>query len=167
MSQARLAALAHVSRPTVVGFEAGKRLPHPATLNGLRTGLERLGIAFVPGGAVLTKEARIKAGTTGAEAARNLARTLRALQRNREKLERLGVRHLSLFGSMARGEAGPESDVDVMVELDPDKGITLFDYAGIGGTIEDIIGTPVDLAQRDRLKPYVKPEALRDEIRVF
>jgi predicted nucleotidyltransferase len=54
--------------------------------------------------------------------------TLRA---HRAELERLGVRHAGLFGSMARGEAGPDSDIDIAIDLDEDAIVGVFAYAGV------------------------------------
>ena len=89
------------------------------------------------------------------------------MQAGSPKLRRLGVRHLSLFGSMARGAAQPGSDVDLLLELDSRRKIDLLDYAGIVAAIQELLPQRVDVARRDKLKPHVAPQALRDEIRVF
>src|SRR6185437_10220564 len=112
-------------------------------------------------GAVL-HDSSVPAGTD-----RRLAAVIRALQASAEKLRRLGVRHLSIFGSTARGTARPDSDVDLLIELDAGRNIDLFDYAGIVGEIQRLIAHPVDVARRDKLKPDVVAEAARDEIRAF
>ncbi len=77
--------------------------------------------------------------------------------------ERFGVVDLALFGSTARDEAGPDSDVDILVSFDrptdPDC------YFGVQFYIEDLLGRPVDLvtdkALRAELRPYVEAEAVR------
>ncbi len=92
---------------------------------------------------------------------------IRRLRRNARRLRAGGIVHLSLFGSVARGEAKPESDVDVLVEIDARKVRDLLDYAGVVGMVEDIVGTRVDVARRERLYPHVARNALRDEIPVF
>ena len=77
--------------------------------------------------------------------------------------ERFGVVELALFGSTARDEAGPDSDVDILVSFDrptdPDC------YFGVQFYIEDLLGRPVDLvtdkALRTELRPYVEAEAVR------
>ena len=56
---------------------------------------------------------------------------LTELRRNRRRLNDLGVLHLAIFGSFARGEERPGSDLDVLVSLDPERRIDLFTYAGI------------------------------------
>jgi hypothetical protein len=76
--------------------------------------------------------------------------------------ERFGVRRLALFGSMARGTARPDSDVDVLVAFDrpPDAD----QYFGAQFYLEDLLGLPVDLvtetALRERLRPYVERDAI-------
>lgn len=105
--------------------------------------------------------------TPTADGDQRLAAILRALQAGGPRLRRLGVRHLSLFGSTARGTARPDSDVDLMVELDPRRKLDLLDYAGIVGEIQKLLPQRVDVARRDKLKPHVAPAAVRDEVHVF
>jgi len=69
------------------------------------------------------------------------------LAEHRDELSAMGVSSLRIFGSVARGEAGPESDVDFLIELDPDRTITLLEIAHIKGELEDMLGTSVDLAE--------------------
>jgi len=81
------------------------------------------------------------------------------LHQSRPRLEALGVVHAYLFGSMALGTAGPESDVDLMVDLDEGpRGrkplFSAFDVGGIQFELTQILGRPVDLVVRsDALKP--------------
>jgi len=163
LSQEELAGRAGVARLTVADFERGARKPTAATLAALRAPLEAAGVRFLPGGAVLRSEA--DAAASGGD--RRLASILRALQADGVRLRRLGVRHLSLFGSTARGEATLDSDVDLLVELDTRRRIDLLDYAGIVGEIQKLLPQRVDAALRHKLKPQVAAEMLRDEIRVF
>ncbi|MBI3706686.1 MAG: nucleotidyltransferase domain-containing protein [Proteobacteria bacterium] len=114
----------------------------------------------------LRREIGLGRGVTAA-GERRLAETIRRLQRNVMSLRARGVDHLSLFGSLARGEADPQSDIDILVELDRGKVGDLLDYAGVVAAIEDAAGAKVDVAQRHLLRPHVAPSALRDEIRVF
>lgn len=82
-------------------------------------------------------------------------------------LQKLGVRHLSLFGSTARGTERPDSDVDLLVDLDGARRMDLLDYAGIVAEIQKLIPRRVHVAQRDKLKADIAPNILRDEIHVF
>ena len=81
-----------------------------------------------------------------------------------ELARRFGVRSLSLFGSHARDTAGPESDVDLLVEFD-DR-MTFRSYVGLIDYLEALLGRHVDLATPDALKPRVRPYIERDLIRV-
>jgi predicted nucleotidyltransferase len=78
-----------------------------------------------------------------------------------------GVAHAALFGSVARGDARPDSDIDIMVEIAPDARIGLFQYAGIVHYLEDLFPMRVDVANREGLKPLVRPSAERDAIYAF
>ena len=73
------------------------------------------------------------------------------------------VRELSLFGSVVRGDFGPDSDVDVLVAFDGPA--TSERYFGVQFYLEDLLGCPVDLvtdkALRSELRPYVEREAVR------
>lgn len=161
LSQADLAKAAGVSRPMVVDFERETKPPSARTRERLRVGLEERGVVFTPGGAVLADQARPQLSDA------LLARVLRTLQRHATDLRTQGVRHLSIFGSLARGKADRDSDIDVLVDLDPNKSLDIVDFAGLVRQLEQLVGRPVDLARRDQLKPHVAPSALADEIRVF
>jgi len=78
-----------------------------------------------------------------------------------------GVAHAALFGSRARGDARPDSDTDIMIEIDPDARLTLFDYAGLKEDIASLFDGPVDVVNRDSLKSYLKPAAVIDAIYAF
>ena len=78
-----------------------------------------------------------------------------------------GVTHVALFGSTARGEATSRSDVDILVDLDPEVVVTVFDYAGVKAYIAGLFDAPVDVASRDGLKPRIRPAAERDAIYAF
>jgi uncharacterized protein len=90
--------------------------------------------------------------------------TLRA---HETELRSRGVAHAALFGSLARGEAGPASDVDILVELVPDARIGLFGYVSLIQFLEDLLPLRVDLANRRRLKPLVRPSIERDALYAF
>lgn len=92
---------------------------------------------------------------------------LAILRANQAELRRRGVSHASLFGSVARGQAEPDSDVDIMIDIDKSVVQDVYDYAGIIGFISDLFATKVDVANRDMLKPYVRPSAERDAVRAF
>ena len=90
-----------------------------------------------------------------------------SLQAHAAELRDTGIRHLSLFGSVARGEAGPESDIDLAVELDRDRHITLIGLAGIELRLGALLGRKVDLLSEPIQKPRLRANVDRDRRRVF
>jgi predicted nucleotidyltransferase len=60
------------------------------------------------------------------------------LRDNEAALRALGVAHAALFGSRARGEEGPDSDTDIMIEIDPAAGVGVWDYVGLKEYIADL-----------------------------
>jgi len=93
------------------------------------------------------------------------AEALELLTTRRDELvQRFGVRSLALFGSLAREEARPDSDVDVLVEFD---GPTTFDaHMGLLVYLEDLLGRRVDVVTAKGLKPRMRPLIDRDLVRV-
>jgi predicted nucleotidyltransferase len=89
------------------------------------------------------------------------------LRENEAALRKRGVAHAALFGSRARGDHRPESDTDIMIELDPAARITVFDYAGLKSYIAALFDGPVDVVNRDGLKPYVRPAVTADATYAF
>ena len=80
---------------------------------------------------------------------------------HRAELRNLGVLRLGLFGSFAREEAGPESDLDFIVELDAK---TFDRYMDAKLFLEDLFGRPVDLVPVDRIKARLRDNILRKVI---
>jgi uncharacterized protein len=89
------------------------------------------------------------------------------LRENEATLRERGVRHAALFGSCARGEERPDSDVDIMIEIDPAARIGVFEYVAIKDYIAGLFDARVDVVRRDRLKPYVGPAAVGDAVYAF
>lgn len=87
------------------------------------------------------------------------------LNEHRETLtERFGARHLSLFGSAARDEMRPDSDVDLLVEFD---GPATYDgYFRLKDYLEQLLSRPIDLVTTKGLKPRARQHVERDLIRV-
>lgn len=95
------------------------------------------------------------------------AEILDVLRRSEPELRAKGVRHAGLFGSTARGDAGPDSDIDIMIDLDPELPLSVYDYVGIKLFIADLFEGPVDVVNRSSLKPYVAKNAIGDVIKAF
>jgi len=89
------------------------------------------------------------------------------LRENEPALRERGIVHAALFGSRARGEERSDSDIDILVELDPNARIDVFDYVGIVQYIEELFPVRVDVANREGLKPFVKPGAEREAVYAF
>ena len=89
------------------------------------------------------------------------------LRENEAALKARGVAHAALFGSRARGDARPDSDTDIMIEIDPAARIGVYEYVGLKDYIASLFDGPVDVVSRDGLKPYVRPAATTDAIYAF
>lgn len=79
-------------------------------------------------------------------------------------LRRYGARNPRLFGSVARGDATAESDVDVLVDLEPDGGNELLRVAGLGEEFSQVLGTRVDVVTASLLRTRVSETALADAV---
>jgi hypothetical protein len=88
---------------------------------------------------------------------------LRILSENRETLRnRFGVRSLALFGSVAHGEARPDSDVDLLVEFE--RPIGLFEFVRLQLYLEELLGRRVDLVTPDAVRPVMRERILKEAV---
>jgi uncharacterized protein len=94
-------------------------------------------------------------------------RVVATLRAHQAELHRRAVRHAALFGSIARGEGKRTSDIDILIELDPQAPIGLFEYVGITQYLTDLFPVRVDVANRSSLKPLVRPSIERDALYAF
>ncbi len=97
----------------------------------------------------------------------NREQIIETLRANENDLRRRGVLHVALFGSVARAEAKPTSDIDLMIELEPEAPIGLFEYVEITQYLGDLFPNRVDVVNSRKLKPLVRPQAERDAIYAF
>ena len=81
----------------------------------------------------------------------------------RPELATLGVRSLDLFGSVALGEAGPASDVDLLVDFD--RPVGLFHFFRVQRRLEEILGCKVDLVMRDAVKRQLRDRIFAEAVR--
>jgi predicted nucleotidyltransferase len=80
-----------------------------------------------------------------------------------EYCRRHGIVELALFGSAARGELRPDSDVDLLVTFAPDARLSLFDFAQIQAELSDLFGRTVDLVERGSIEnPFMRRTIMRD-----
>jgi predicted nucleotidyltransferase len=85
-------------------------------------------------------------------------------QRRADLRERYGVKSLALFGSVARDEATPASDVDLLVEFN--RPVGLFGLFALQDYLESLLGCPVDLGTPDSLKPRIRARVLQEMVHV-
>ena len=90
-----------------------------------------------------------------------------ALRAHDVELRRAGIRHLSLFGSVARDEASAASDIDLAADLDPDAHIGLFRLMGLQRRLSEILGRRVDLLPEPAESPRLQRNIERDRRRAF
>ncbi len=92
--------------------------------------------------------------------------TLESLRRSAAQItavaERRGASSVRVFGSIARGDAGASSDVDLLVDLDPDR--SLFDLGGLLMDLAELLGTDVDVVTEASLKPRVRSRVLAEAV---
>ena len=158
LSQADLAKKVGTSQPALARYETGVALPTLPTLERLLRGC---------GQQLELRTSNADERTTSASSVRSqLGPLAQQLRRSRRRLldgaRAHGVRRVRVFGSIARGEAGPASDVDLLVELAP--GRTLLDLTGFRREASEILGIPVDVATPDMLKERIRAEVLTEAV---
>ncbi len=97
----------------------------------------------------------------------NRQEILDRLRQNERALRARGVTHAALFGSRARGDDRPDSDTDIMIEVDPEAHMSVYDYVGLKRYIAGLFDGRVDVVDRNGLKPYVRPAATTDAVYAF
>jgi predicted nucleotidyltransferase/DNA-binding XRE family transcriptional regulator len=145
LTQADLAERALTSQPAVAAYESGRRTPVLSTLARLLAACGR----------------EIVLSTQALDAKASLDSLLR--QRRADLLAAglaHGVSNLRVFGSTARGGESGDSDIDLLVDLEP--GRTLVDLAAFREDAATVLGVPVDVATLDLLKPRVRDEVVRE-----
>jgi predicted nucleotidyltransferase/DNA-binding XRE family transcriptional regulator len=152
LSQVDLASRAGVTQSVISAYESGQRQPSLPALARLvdAAGFElTLGLRRSPG------RLRRLSGPVG-----------HRVRRHRKDLVAVaaahGVSNLRVFGSVARGEDRPDSDVDLLADLPP--GLSLFGLSRLEADLEDILGTRVDLIPAAGLKPGVRERVESDLI---
>lgn len=148
LTQSELASRAHVTQSVISAYESGRREPALTTLSKL---VEAAG--FV-----------LNIGLNPA-----LVHTpdfLGLVHRNKQRLFELadaaGVSNMRIFGSVARGTAGPTSDIDLLVDVSPQVG--LFALMQLEKNIHELLGVNIDLVPEDGLKPEIREQVLREAI---
>jgi len=89
-----------------------------------------------------------------------------------DELKERGIVHAGIFGSVSRGEDRPESDIDIVVDLDTDRVGDILDFIDLIGRIEEVVrtelpGAAVDVANKSTLKPKIRDAVAREAIYAF
>ena len=95
------------------------------------------------------------------------AHILEELRSLEQSLRERGLESLALFGSFARGDARPDSDVDVLVDIAADAPFSLVDLVAVKDFLEERLGRPVDVVTKKGLEPLIRERVLREAERVF
>lgn len=97
----------------------------------------------------------------------DLGRTIATLRAHEPELRAKGVEHLYVFGSIVRGEARGDSDVDVVVDVDPDFPGSILSILGLQDNIEEWLGRKIDFGERAALREPIRTGMEREAVRVF
>ncbi len=92
---------------------------------------------------------------------------LTTLRKHAPELKAAGLIHLRLFGSVAREEATPQSDVDLLADFDPSNRITLVTIGSLENRISHLLGARVELSSADWMREPVRNQALREAVVAF
>lgn len=96
-----------------------------------------------------------------------LHHAVQSLRTAEPELRRRGVAHLSLFGSLVRGEAREDSDIDIAVEIEAGRSFSLIRMEDTRLLLEDILGRRVDLGEVESFRPAVRAAFEQDRVTVF
>ena len=92
--------------------------------------------------------------------------TYTALQAQRNDILRIAARHgahnVRVFGSVARGDARPDSDVDILVDMEP--GRSLFDLGGLLYDLQTLLGVDVDVVTEKGLRPRIRAQVMQEAV---
>ena len=147
LTQVELAAIANVAQSVVSAYESSRREPSFETIRKLvsAAGFD-LDVMLVAAASVSPRRRTVE---------NNAARLRRTLRQ-------LGATNVRLFGSVARGDDGPDSDIDLLVDLAPNVG--LFALGRMRSEAERILDAPVDLVPANSLKPDVAGRVFAEAI---
>ena len=94
---------------------------------------------------------------------------MESIQEIKEKitpiLQRYGIKKAAIFGSLAKGEVKPDSDVDILVEIKSD--MSLLDFIGIKIELEEALKMKVDLVEYDTIKPFIREKILSEQVAIL
>ncbi|MGH6902996.1 MAG: nucleotidyltransferase family protein [Geminicoccaceae bacterium] len=94
-------------------------------------------------------------------------RVLRILHEEAPRLRARGITRLSLFGSMARGEAGPYSDIDLLIEIESAAKLGFFELYDLQEELGTLLGRPVQFAFGSAMRPWLREWIEEDRVGIF
>ena len=97
----------------------------------------------------------------------NREQAIFALKAQESELRNLGLSALYLFGSLARDENRPDSDIDLACDIDETAKLDLFAFAGIMIRLEERLSAKVDLVPLRSMRPFVRQRAMSDMVRIY
>ena len=97
----------------------------------------------------------------------NLTRATEILMSHRAALNQRGVARLDIFGSTARGESDAGSDIDIVVDIEPNRKFSLIDQASLRVFLSESLDSEVDVVVREDLRPRFRAVVDRDAVRVI
>jgi uncharacterized protein len=89
------------------------------------------------------------------------------IQKNADAIRAEGVTKLAIFGSRVRGDNRPDSDIDVLVEIEPDASFSLLNLIGVEHIIQDATGLPAQVTMRRSIPPRFAERIADDVVEVF
>jgi predicted nucleotidyltransferase len=92
---------------------------------------------------------------------------LAILRKHADELRARGIVHAALFGSVVRGDSGPNSNIDILIEIDPALKLDMFAYAGLKRCVSELFAGPVDVVSKDALKPHLRQPVAADAVYAF
>jgi predicted nucleotidyltransferase/DNA-binding XRE family transcriptional regulator len=151
LTQAQLSTRSGVTQSVISAYERGRREPGAETFLML---IEAAGLDFI---------IRVPTNSYRHPTLPDSAQT-RALVKHRQRILDLVAEHhasnVRIFGSIARGEARPDSDIDILVDFGPDTG--LFTIVALQNQLSELLHFPIDLGDPKSLKPHVQPSVKKD-----
>lgn len=151
LTQSQLSTRSGITQSVISAYERGRREPGAETFLML---IEAAGLDFI---------IRVPTNTYRHPTLPDSAQT-RALVKHRQRILDLVAEHhasnVRIFGSVARGEARPDSDIDILVDFE--KGASLFDLSGLTERLRGLLHFPIDLGDPKSLKPHVQNSVKKD-----